>query len=142
LHVFPDRHACERRGDGRLQVSPQLRSQSSLSFLTESSVSVTVHCLMRTAVRSRQELRGDRRFVIFDAPNDANLHVYLKELVKHNVGHVVRVCDSTYETTVSRVFFISIAFRRQSQGPWDISNFLGSAQAECACHSPAVFSTC
>ncbi|KAJ1480964.1 hypothetical protein T484DRAFT_1808959 [Baffinella frigidus] len=38
------------------------------------------------------------RFVIFDAPNDANLHVYLKEMQKHKVGHVVRVCDSTYET--------------------------------------------
>jgi len=25
------------------------------------------------------------RFVIFDAPNDANLHVYLKEMQKHKV---------------------------------------------------------
>mmetsp|Transcript_48971 Transcript_48971/g.99963 ORF Transcript_48971/g.99963 Transcript_48971/m.99963 type:complete len:169 (+) Transcript_48971:490-996(+) len=41
---------------------------------------------------------GAYKFVIFDAPNDANLHIYLQELVKENVVHVVRVCDSTYET--------------------------------------------
>jgi len=38
------------------------------------------------------------KFVIFDAPNDANLHVYLQEILKEKVCHVVRVCDSTYET--------------------------------------------
>lgn len=55
-------------------------------------------------LRTRQGLTGRARwasrFVIFDAPNDANLHVYLKEMQKHKVGHVVRVCDSTYETKV------------------------------------------
>jgi len=37
------------------------------------------------------------KFVIFDAPNDSNVNTYIKELVKENVGHVVRVCDSTYD---------------------------------------------
>lgn len=39
------------------------------------------------------------KFVILDAPNDSNVHFYLKELMKENVGHVVRVCDPTYDTT-------------------------------------------
>mmetsp|Transcript_45015 Transcript_45015/g.105598 ORF Transcript_45015/g.105598 Transcript_45015/m.105598 type:complete len:168 (+) Transcript_45015:488-991(+) len=38
------------------------------------------------------------KFVIFDAPNDANLHVYLQEMQREGVCHVVRVCDGTYET--------------------------------------------
>ena len=38
------------------------------------------------------------KFVILDAPNDSNIHFYLEELKKENVGHVVRVCDPTYET--------------------------------------------
>ncbi len=36
------------------------------------------------------------RFVIMDAPKDNNLHLYLKELKKHNVVCVVRVCEPTY----------------------------------------------
>mmetsp|Transcript_11345 Transcript_11345/g.17840 ORF Transcript_11345/g.17840 Transcript_11345/m.17840 type:complete len:169 (+) Transcript_11345:81-587(+) len=39
------------------------------------------------------------KFVIFDAPNDANLPMYLQELIRENVAHVVRVCDPTYETS-------------------------------------------
>ncbi|CAM9479406.1 unnamed protein product, partial [Sphacelaria rigidula] len=36
------------------------------------------------------------RFVIMDAPKANNLHLYLKELKKHNVVCVVRVCEATY----------------------------------------------
>mmetsp|Transcript_6138 Transcript_6138/g.21727 ORF Transcript_6138/g.21727 Transcript_6138/m.21727 type:complete len:86 (+) Transcript_6138:385-642(+) len=43
------------------------------------------------------ETRGCK-FVIFDAPNDANLPMYLQELTKLSVAHVVRVCDPTYGT--------------------------------------------
>eukprot|EP00802_Teleaulax_amphioxeia_P014192 Tamp_14253.p3 GENE.Tamp_14253~~Tamp_14253.p3 ORF type:complete len:169 (-),score=38.86 Tamp_14253:783-1289(-) len=39
------------------------------------------------------------KFVILDAPNDSNVHIYLEELKKENVGHVVRVCDPTYDTS-------------------------------------------
>lgn len=37
-----------------------------------------------------------KRFLIFDAPNDDNLPMYIREFKKHNVIQVVRVCDPTY----------------------------------------------
>jgi protein tyrosine phosphatase type IVA len=43
------------------------------------------------------EYKG-KRFLIFDAPNDDNIGVYLREFNKHTVVHVVRVCDPTYGT--------------------------------------------
>jgi len=36
------------------------------------------------------------RFLIFDAPNDDNLALYIHELKKHHVKHLVRACDPTY----------------------------------------------
>jgi len=42
---------------------------------------------------------GSQRFLIFDAPNETNLPIYLSEFTKHNVTAVVRVCDPTYSTT-------------------------------------------
>jgi protein tyrosine phosphatase type 4A len=37
------------------------------------------------------------RFLIMDAPRQGNLHVYMKEMRKHHVHHVVRVCEPTYQ---------------------------------------------
>lgn len=39
------------------------------------------------------------RFVIFDAPNDENLEMYIRELKKHAVQHVVRACEITYDAS-------------------------------------------
>jgi len=37
------------------------------------------------------------RFLIMDAPRQSNLHLYIKEMKKHSVSDVVRVCEPTYE---------------------------------------------
>jgi len=38
------------------------------------------------------------KFVIFDAPTDANLDAYLREFKRNNVTHFVRACDPSYST--------------------------------------------
>jgi protein tyrosine phosphatase type IVA len=35
-------------------------------------------------------------FLIMDAPRQSNLHVYIRDMAKHGVAHVVRVCEPTY----------------------------------------------
>eukprot|EP01112_Ceratiomyxa_fruticulosa_P020957 TRINITY_DN7278_c0_g1_i1.p1 TRINITY_DN7278_c0_g1~~TRINITY_DN7278_c0_g1_i1.p1 ORF type:complete len:551 (+),score=75.02 TRINITY_DN7278_c0_g1_i1:1317-2969(+) len=39
---------------------------------------------------------GPFRFLIFDAPNEDNLPLYINELKRHNIKHLVRACDPTY----------------------------------------------
>eukprot|EP01114_Cavostelium_apophysatum_P004468 TRINITY_DN1471_c0_g1_i2.p1 TRINITY_DN1471_c0_g1~~TRINITY_DN1471_c0_g1_i2.p1 ORF type:complete len:164 (+),score=26.61 TRINITY_DN1471_c0_g1_i2:351-842(+) len=38
------------------------------------------------------------KFLIFDAPTDANIDMYIKEFKKHNVNNLVRACDPSYST--------------------------------------------
>lgn len=40
--------------------------------------------------------KAPMRFLIMDAPRQANLPYYIREMKKHNVTHVVRVCEPTY----------------------------------------------
>lgn len=35
-------------------------------------------------------------FVIMDAPNNSNLHLYIKEMKQHHVSDIVRACEETY----------------------------------------------
>ncbi len=39
------------------------------------------------------------KFVIFDAPNDDNVELYIRELRRLGVQHVVRACESTYDAS-------------------------------------------
>lgn len=48
------------------------------------------------------------RFLIFDAPNDDNLPIYITELKKHNVHHLVRACDPTYAVDSLKAIGINV----------------------------------
>jgi protein tyrosine phosphatase type 4A len=48
------------------------------------------------------------RFLIFDAPNNDNLPLYLNEWKKFNVHHLVRACDPTYEAEPLRAHGIDV----------------------------------
>eukprot|EP00742_Colponemidia_sp_Colp-10_P000285 GILJ01000321.1.p1 GENE.GILJ01000321.1~~GILJ01000321.1.p1 ORF type:complete len:201 (-),score=17.85 GILJ01000321.1:196-711(-) len=39
---------------------------------------------------------GKFRFLIMDAPNDANINLYVKELQKNGISDVVRTCEPSY----------------------------------------------
>jgi len=41
----------------------------------------------------------EMQFLIMDAPRKANLHLYIKEMRKHSVTDIVRVCEPTYEAS-------------------------------------------
>jgi len=41
---------------------------------------------------------GALRFLIIDAPTDANVEAYMKEFKAHNVVHLVRACECGYST--------------------------------------------
>ncbi|GMH78538.1 hypothetical protein TL16_g07841 [Triparma laevis f. inornata] len=43
--------------------------------------------------------RSGLTFLIMDCPRPQNLHLYIKELKKHNVTDIVRVCSPTYSPT-------------------------------------------
>jgi len=53
---------------------------------------------MSTSLVSKPSLIewGKVKFLIMDAPKDANIHLYLKECKKNNVLHIVRISEPSY----------------------------------------------
>jgi protein tyrosine phosphatase type 4A len=51
---------------------------------------------------------ANHRFLIFDAPNDDNLPLYIAEWKKFNVHNLVRACDPTYEIEPLRPHNITV----------------------------------
>jgi len=48
------------------------------------------------------------RFLIFDAPNDENLPLYIAEFKKFSIHNLVRACDPTYEVEPLREIGITV----------------------------------
>ncbi|KAJ3028184.1 UNVERIFIED_CONTAM: Protein tyrosine phosphatase type IVA 1 [Siphonaria sp. JEL0065] len=72
--------------------------------------------------------RDNMRFVIFDAPNNSNVQLYLDELTSRNVKCIVRVCEPTYDKAIAERMGIQVydwAFSDGTCPPQDvIINFL------------------
>ena len=37
------------------------------------------------------------KFLIMDAPKESNLHLYIKEMKKHDVCHIARISEPSYD---------------------------------------------
>lgn len=62
------------------------------------------------------------RFLIMDAPRQGNLHYYIKEMRKHHVTDVVRVCEVTYaanELTLAGIKLHELEYKDGTSPPKD-----------------------
>lgn len=73
----------------------------SSSTTTNSSASLLVNPPAMIAWRNM-------KFLIMDAPSESNLHVYLDEMQKQKVKHLVRVCEPTYSKTAVEALGIKL----------------------------------
>ena len=52
---------------------------------------------MATIVTKPTLIETDKlKFLIMDAPKDSNLHLYIKEMKKHDVVHIARISEPSY----------------------------------------------
>jgi len=56
------------------------------------------------------------KFLIMDAPPQSNLHLYIKEMRKHGVVEVVRVCEPTYQGAELQAAGINLHDREYPDG--------------------------
>ena len=62
------------------------------------------------------------KFLIMDAPRQGNLHYYIKEMRKHHVTDVVRVCEVTYtanELTLAGIKLHELEYKDGTSPPKD-----------------------
>jgi protein tyrosine phosphatase type 4A len=74
------------------------------------------------------------RFLILDAPSPSSLPAYVKELQRHKVSHLVRVCGPTYKSEIVEKAGISVhgwSFDDGAPPPQNvIDNWLGLLDSE------------
>jgi protein tyrosine phosphatase type 4A len=56
-------------------------------------------------------------FLIFDAPSESNLAVYIKEFQQHNIKDIVRACEPTYNKQTLSEIGIDVHVKTFYQGP-------------------------
>lgn len=76
------------------------------------------------------------RFLILDAPSPSSLPAYVKELQRHRVSHLVRVCGPTYKSEIVEKAGIAVhgwSFDDGAPPPQSvIDNWLGLLDSELA----------
>lgn len=72
-------------------------SSSSSSSVNKMSSSTSGRVTMSIGTKPTLIEVKPMKFLIMDAPRQGNLHVYIKEMRKHHVTEMVRVCEPTYQ---------------------------------------------
>lgn len=80
-----------------LRSNRQLRSNSNRTMIKDRSINGSNMGTIGTKP-TLLEVGPKLRFLIMDAPRQGNLHLYIKEMRKHSVTDLVRVCEPTYQT--------------------------------------------
>lgn len=79
-------------------VTPTRKGSSSDILMSNNApATTTAHGAMSIGTKPTLIDSLPMRFLIMDAPRQGNLHIYIKEMRKHQVTEVVRVCEPTYE---------------------------------------------
>lgn len=84
-----------------MTLNPRTRVSNTFPSLKSNTIDTTIaKAPLKTMIASRPTFISvpPMRFLIMDAPRQSNLHLYIKEMKKHSVSDVVRVCEPTYHS--------------------------------------------